>query len=52
MRVCADTHTHTHTQLYSRRKGFLKREEEIKKWSEVGPAYMTEESEAEGDTIQ
>lgn len=39
-------------QLYSRRKNYLKGEEEKRKWSELGPAYMTEESEAEGDVIR
>ena len=40
------------SQLYKKRKNFLKGEDEKAKWAELCPAYMTEESEAEGDIIR
>ena len=39
-------------QLYNKRQNYVKGDDERAKWAELGPAYMTEESEAEGDVIR
>ena len=39
-------------QMYEKCKKFLNSEEEAAKWAAISPAFMTDESEAEGNEIR